>query len=110
MKVIILCAGFGNRLHPYTEIYQKTMLPLHGKPSLEYIINGLKSAGFIEFLIVVGYRKEQIIDYFKDGQNWNIKINYIEQNILNGTGGALLLCEDMIKEQHFFLSACHAHQ
>jgi len=104
LKAIILCAGFGKRLHPYTDVYQKTMLPLHGKPSLEYIINGLKNAGFIEFLIVVGYRKEQIIDHFKDGKKWNIKINYIEQKILNGTGGAVLLCEDLIIEQHFFLT------
>jgi len=104
LKVVILCAGFGKRLHPYTDVYQKTMLPLHGKPSLEYIIDALKNAGFTEFFIVVGYRKEQIIDYFKDGKKWDIKINYLEQKILNGTGGAVLLCENVINENHFFLT------
>lgn len=104
MKAIILCAGLGKRLRPYTKVYQKTMLPLHGKPSLEYILVGLRNTGFTDFIIVVGYRKEQIINYFKDGESWNIKINYIEQKILNGTGGALLLCEDLIDEEHFFLT------
>ena len=104
MKAIILCAGYGKRLRPYTDTYQKTMIPLHGKPLLEYIIKGIKTAGFKNFIIVVGYRKEQIINYFQDGSNWGVYIEYIEQNILNGTGGALLLCEYSIKNEHFFIT------
>ncbi len=80
------------------------MIPLHGKPILEFIINGLVFAGFENIIIVVGYRKEQIIEYFKEGDKWGIKIEYIEQKELNGTGGALLICEDLIKEDHFFLT------
>ncbi len=104
MKAIILCAGYGKRLRPYTNTYQKTMIPLHGKPLLEYIIKGIKQAGFKDFVIVVGYQKEQIIDYFKDGKKLDINIEYIEQEVLNGTGGALLLCENLIDDQHFFLT------
>ncbi|MFX1443371.1 MAG: nucleotidyltransferase family protein [Promethearchaeota archaeon] len=104
MKAIILCAGYGKRLKPYTETYQKTMIPIHGKPLLEYIINGVNSAGFKDIIIVVGYRKEQIIDYFKNGEKMGVTIEYIEQKIMNGTGGALILCESLIKESHFFLT------
>ncbi len=104
MKAIVLCAGYGTRLQPYTNTYQKTMLPIHGKPILEYIVNGLKYAGFEKFIFVVGYHKEQIIDYFKDGKHFNISIEYREQKELNGTGGAVLLCEDLIEEDHFFLT------
>ena len=104
MKAIILCAGYGKRLKPYTDTYQKAMIPLHEKPLLEYIINGIKSAGFNDFIIVVGYQKEQIIDYFQDGKKLDINIEYVEQNLLNGTGGALLLCEDLIEDHHFFLT------
>ena len=103
MKAIILCAGYGKRMKPYTDTYQKTMIPVHGKPLLEYILNGLIYAGFKDLIIVVGYLKEQIIDYFKDGSLWNVNIEYIEQKKLNGTGGALLLCENYIKESHLFL-------
>ncbi|MFX1329775.1 MAG: nucleotidyltransferase family protein [Promethearchaeota archaeon] len=103
MKGIILCAGLGKRLRPYTNSYQKAMIPLHGKPLLEYIINGLIYAGIKSIIIVVGYQKEQVIKYFEDGKKWGIKIEYVEQEILNGTGGAVLLCENLIQESHFFL-------
>ncbi|MHA2266198.1 MAG: nucleotidyltransferase family protein [Promethearchaeota archaeon] len=104
MKAVILCAGLGKRLKPITNTYQKSMIPIHGKPLLEYIINGLIQAGFKDLIIVVGYLKEQIIDYFQSGNNWGINIEYIEQTEINGTGGALLLCEEMIKNSHFFLT------
>ncbi len=104
MKAIILCAGFGKRLKPYTDEYQKTMIPVHGKPLMEYIVNGLIIAGFKKLIIVVGYLKEQIIDYFQSGNKWGINIEYVEQIETNGTGGALLLCKDLIKDSHFFLT------
>jgi len=80
------------------------MLQLHSKPFLEYIINGMIYAGFRDIILVVGYRKEQIIDYFGTGKKWNVNIEYIEQKELNGTGGALLLCENSIPDKHFFLT------
>lgn len=104
MKAIILCAGYGKRLRPYTDTYQKTMIPIHGKPLLEYIINGIIDAGIKDLIIVVGYRKEQIINYFQDGSKWHVNIEYIEQKNLNGTGGAVLLCKNSIKDKHFFLT------
>ena len=80
------------------------MIPVHGKPLLEYIINGLVLAGFKELIIVVGYLKEQVINYFKSGKKWGINIEYVEQTDINGSGGALLLCKDMIKDGHLFLT------
>ncbi len=80
------------------------MLKLHGKPFLEYLLEGLISAGFQEFIFVVGYKKEQIFSYFQNGTNWNVNIEYFEQDKLNGTGGALLLCEKSIFNNHFFLT------
>ena len=80
------------------------MVLVHGKPLLEYIINGLIFAGFKNLIIVVGYHKDQVIDYFQEGDKWGIKIEYIEQKEINGTGGALLICEDSIKDDHFFLT------
>ncbi len=100
----MLCAGKGKRLRPYTYQYQKTMIPVHGKPLLEYILNGLIYAGFNEFVFVVGYRKEQIIEYFQDGKQFQVYIQYVVQENLNGTGGALLLCESLIVESHLFLT------
>ena len=97
-----MCAGYGKRMKPYTDTYQKTMIPVHGKPLLEYIIEGIKSAGFKDFILVVGYQKEQIIDHFQDGAEWGVHIEYVEQKEVNGTGGALLTCKNSIKDDHFF--------
>lgn len=79
------------------------MLPIHGKPLLEYIVEGLIHAGFTDLIIVVGYQREQITRHFQDGTKWGLNIEYVIQNNLNGTGGAVLLCEDLIPNQHFFL-------
>ncbi len=104
MKAIILCAGFGKRMRPFTDKYQKVMLPLHGKPLLEYIIEGLKYAGFRDLVLVVGYLKEQIVRYFQNGSKWGINIEYVIQDKINGTGGAVLLCKKLINQKHFFLT------
>ena len=88
-------------MHPYTEIYQKSMIPVHGKPLLEYIITGIKYSGIKRFIIVVGHLKEQIIDYFQNGAKWKIDIEYIEQTNINGTGRAVLLVENLITSSHF---------
>jgi dTDP-glucose pyrophosphorylase len=104
LKAVILCAGYGKRLKPYTDTFQKSMLPINNKPLLEYVLNGLIYAGFRDYIFVVGYKKEQILNYFKDGVNWNINIQYVEQKRLNGTGGALLECQQVINNSHFFLT------
>ncbi|MFX1502222.1 MAG: nucleotidyltransferase family protein [Promethearchaeota archaeon] len=104
MKAIILCAGYGKRLRPLTNTYQKSMILILGKPLLEYIINGLIYAGFRNLIVVVGYRKEQIIKYFGSGKKWGINIEYVEQKLLNGTGGAVLSCESFVQDSHFFLT------
>jgi NDP-sugar pyrophosphorylase family protein len=104
LRAVILCAGYGKRLKPYTDTFQKSMLPIHNKPLLEYILDGLIYAGFKDFILVVGYKKEQILSYFNKGENQNIRIQYIEQKKLNGTGGALLECEKIIEKSHFFLT------
>jgi len=104
LKAIVLCAGYGTRMKPYTTEYQKVMLPLHGKPLLEYIVDGLKHAGIDELIFVVGYLKDQIIDHFGNGKKFDVNIDYVEQEDLNGTGGAVLLCEELIENNHFFLT------
>jgi glucose-1-phosphate thymidylyltransferase len=86
---------------PYTNIYQKSMIPVHGKPLLEYIITGIKSTGILDFIVIIGYLKEQVIEYFQDGVKWDINIEYVEQKNINGTGGAILLVENLLSSSHF---------
>jgi mannose-1-phosphate guanylyltransferase len=61
------------------------------KPVLEYILMLLKKHGIVDFKLLVGYKKEQIINYFNTGERFGVKIDYIvDDPTLSGSGGALL--------------------
>ncbi|HEY3422887.1 MAG TPA: sugar phosphate nucleotidyltransferase, partial [Methanocellaceae archaeon] len=67
MQAVILAAGEGTRMRPLTQNKPKVMLPIANKPMLEHIIDAVKAAGIEDILLIVGYRKESIMDYFGDG-------------------------------------------
>ena len=93
VKGVILCGGEGKRLRPLTYYFQKTMIPVgrKQKPLLEYIVKLLKYHGIEDLVLLVGYKHEQIVNYFENGERFGVKINYIVDNPkYKGTGGALL--------------------
>jgi dTDP-glucose pyrophosphorylase len=87
--VLILAGGLGQRLRPLTEYLPKPMLSFSGKPLLESTIYSLKSSGFYNINISVNYLSEKILDYFGDGSNYNININYFKESKKLGTAGPL---------------------
>jgi UDP-N-acetylglucosamine diphosphorylase/glucosamine-1-phosphate N-acetyltransferase len=89
-RAVILAASEGRRLWPFTVNRPKSMLLIAGKPIIEYIIRALAQNGIREIILVVGYRREQIYDYFGSGDNLGVKITYITQNQQLGTAQALL--------------------
>lgn len=88
MFTVILCGGKGTRLHPLTYEIPKPMLPIKGKPVLEHQIEYLKKNGITEIYLAVSYLKEYIVEYFGNGENLNVNIQYLEDNC-EGTAGAL---------------------
>lgn len=94
MQAVILAAGKGTRMRPLTYDIPKAMLPVKGKPILEYTIDFLPKE-IDEVVIVINHLGEQIKNYF--GEEWKErKIEYVMQEKLNGTGGALHTCKDYI--------------
>lgn len=93
-SVLVLAAGQGTRLMPYTREVPKPLLTISDKPILQWILEGLAHAGFREFFLVVGFRGEQIRDYFGDGSRWDVSIQYIDQPVQEGTGAAVNLVRD----------------
>ena len=91
--LVIMAGGFGKRLKPFTDSVPKPMLHIQGKPILEHIINNAKLDGFYKFKICIFHLGEVIKDYFGDGSNHNIQIDYIEESEPLGTGGALSLID-----------------
>ena len=85
----ILAGGKGKRLWPLTRSTPKPMLKVRSKPILENLINDAKNFGFNNFVIAVNYKKNKIIDYFKNGNKLNIKVSYIVEKNPLGTAGSL---------------------
>jgi bifunctional UDP-N-acetylglucosamine pyrophosphorylase/glucosamine-1-phosphate N-acetyltransferase len=75
-------------MRPLTENKPKVMLPVANRPMLEYTLLAAKDAGITDILLIVGYRKEAIIDYFGDGSKWGLNIEYVTQERQRGTGDA----------------------
>ncbi len=105
MKTLILAAGEGQRLRPLTETCPKPMLLIAGKPTLQHVIENLKSAGLTDIIIVVGFLKEQIMDYFGNGYDFGVKLKYVEQKKPEGPENAVLIARPELENENEFLIA-----
>jgi len=99
MKGIVLAAGHGTRLLPFTSYRPKHLLPVAGKPILHRSIEYMRDVLDInDIIIVVGYQRNAIMDYFKNGEEFGIKISYVVQhtNQAHGLAAAVNLIEDKV--------------
>ncbi len=106
MKAILFAGGKGTRLRPLTYFCQKVMIPLGKKqrPLLEYIIRYLKKHGIHDFVILVNYKKNQILDYFEDGSDLGVRIDYVsDREGWEGTGSAILNAREHIEGDKFIV-------
>jgi glucose-1-phosphate thymidylyltransferase len=95
LKAIIPVAGYGTRLKPHTERYQKTLLPIAGKPALDFILTPLIDAGISDITFIVGHLKEQVIEHMKKYEG---KFSFVEQKERLGLGHAVLTGLDNTNE------------
>lgn len=96
--VVLMAGGLGTRLMPLTKELPKPLLPINGKPILERIIEKLAEQGFQNFYISVNYLGYKIKEYFGDGSQWDINIEYIEEDKRLGTAGALSKIKKILKK------------
>jgi len=125
-QAIIPLAGQGTRLLPLTSVIPKELLPINGKPGLEYILDECVDAGIKDIIFVISNKKKIIKKYFyndnyfkkiikKKKKNTQIKkdyykikkfkkmIKFVYQNSPQGTGDAVLRCQKLIKSKYFIL-------
>ena len=104
MKVVILAGGYGTRLAEYTSTIPKPMVEIGGEPILTHIMKIYKSFNINDFIIAAGYKKEIIIDYYKNSKEFkNLKI--IDTGKDTMTGGRLLRLKPMFtKNEIFFMT------
>lgn len=96
--VVIMAGGKGARLWPLTQNCPKPMLPVDGKPMLEILLQRCVACGFRKVFLSVNYLKEQIIDYFRDGKDWGVSIEYLLETEPLGTAGSLQLLPENVQE------------
>ena len=99
-KAVVLAAGEGKRLKPFTETMPKVMLPVANKPILKHVFDAVQKSGVEELIVVVGYKKEVIMDYFRDQNN----ITYVVQEKQLGTAHALLQAREHVNEPFIVLA------
>ena len=102
---VIIAGGKGLRLGPYTEDLPKPMISLLGKPLLQWVLEWLVGEEVKRAVIGVAYKKEKIMDYFKDGSAYGIELTYSNHMLESGTGGAFRLAiENMQVDDEVFLA------
>ena len=98
MKAVLLAAGVGERLMPITATRPKHLIKVAGKPILQYCLEAAKNAGINEAIIVTNYMGEVIRNYFGDGAKLGLKLTYVEQKAILGTGNAAEVAEPYIED------------
>lgn len=103
MKAMILAAGLGTRLRPLTDRVPKPLLPIDGRPVIEYTLRLLRRHGFSEVVINLHHRGHMISAALGDGSRWGLAIRYSEEADILGTGGGIKKAEPWLSGGDFLV-------
>lgn len=101
VKVVIIAAGKGTRMDPFTLSRPKPLFPVGGKPLIEHTIMALKNCGITEIIVVIGHMKTKMQTYFENASQQSLQdleITLVEQDEQKGTAHALKFVEEFIDE------------
>lgn len=104
-QAVILAGGRGERLRPFTDHLPKPMVPVNGKPFLEYLVDLLKRNGVTEIVFLLGYLAEKITAHFGDGSRFGVKIRYSIGTVEDETGTRVRNARDLLDDV-FLLMYC----
>ena len=104
MKVVIMAGGKGTRIAQVNATVPKPMIPIEGKPILEYQIETLNKQGYTDIILIVGHMGNVIQKYFGDGSAFGVQISYIVEEQPLGTAGALYFLKDEIQNDFLLLN------
>ena len=103
-KVILMVGGLGTRLRPLTDNIPKPMLKVGNKPILQTIIEKFAEYGYVNIVLCVNYKSHVIEDYFGDGSEFGVNIEYVLEKQRMGTAGALSLLKEKPTEPFFVMN------
>jgi NDP-sugar pyrophosphorylase family protein len=103
MKAMVLAAGQGTRLRPITDSQPKALVPLAGRPMIEYALLLLRHYGIGEIIINLHHFGEQIENHLGDGRKLGLELSYSIERELLGTGGGLLKAKPFLQNDTFIV-------
>ncbi len=103
MQAVIMAGGFGTRLKPLTNNAPKPMIHVANKPMMEHVVNLLKNHGITDLIILLYVQPDAIKNYFKDGANFGVNIEYILGEEDYGTAGSVKNVENFISDDNFLI-------
>lgn len=104
MRAVIMAGGQGTRLRPLTSNRPKPMIPILNTPCMEHIVRLLKGHGFENILVTLEYMPEAISEYFGDGGEWGVNMEYSVEEEPLGTAGSVKYIEDWLTERFVIVS------
>ena len=104
MKAVVLAAGEGTRLRPFTNSRPKVMIPVANKPILHFVVKALVESGVKDIVLVVGYKRERIMSYFGDGKAFGANIHYVIQEKQLGTAHALNTASSQVDSEFLMVA------
>ena len=106
MKAMLLAGGLSTRLYPLTRSVPKPLVPVAGVPNAVHLINYLKSHGYDEIAINVHYLAGAITQRLGDGSAFGVRLEYLHEETLMGSAGALKPMEAFFGDETFVVVGC----
>ena len=103
MRALLLAAGIGSRLRPITNTIPKCLVPVNGRPLIDYWLDYLESGDFERFLINTHHLPEKVREHISSSYLDN-KIDLVHEDKLLGTGGTILSNRDYFRDEPFLVA------
>ncbi|HJY66806.1 MAG TPA: mannose-1-phosphate guanyltransferase [Streptosporangiaceae bacterium] len=103
MKAVVMAGGEGTRLRPMTANQPKPMLPVANRPIMEHVLRLLKRHGFDETIVTVQFLAALVRNYFGDGEEFGMSLQYATEEMPLGTAGSVRNAEDALRDEPFLV-------
>jgi mannose-1-phosphate guanylyltransferase / phosphomannomutase len=104
MKAVIMAGGFGTRIQPLTSSAPKPMIPLANRPIMLHIVELLKKHGITDLVMLLYHQPDVIKNFFRDGTDFGVSIEYVTPLQDMGTAGAVKCAEKLLPERFLVIS------
>jgi mannose-1-phosphate guanylyltransferase/phosphomannomutase len=103
VKAVVMAGGEGTRLRPMTANQPKPMLPVVNRPIMEHVLRLVRQHGFSETVVTVQFLASMVRNYFGDGDDFGMSLQYATEEMPLGTAGSVKNAEDALRDEPFLV-------